>query len=134
MSRKCIHWSSLLIKLQEYSLQTTTGLKTILLILSYKCSERKGYSKILKIPKLFFLVIRNGKHSHSHEKLWFGFKSVFWKSWKFARKNVHIKVTVRTYPLLKRITSYIFQGMFIKTVVLQVSENSQKDVFSRVPF
>ena len=36
-------------KLQDYSLQSTSGLKTPLQTLSWKSSERKRYSKISKI-------------------------------------------------------------------------------------
>ena len=40
----------------------------------------------------------------------------------------------RSYTLLNKTTSYIFQEMFKKTSVLKVLENFQKKVFSRVPF
>ena len=40
----------------------------------------------------------------------------------------------RSYTLLNKTTSYIFQEMLKKTSVLKVLENFQKKVFSRVPF
>ena len=38
-------------QLHECSLECTTGLKTSIQILFWKCSERKGYSKMSKIKK-----------------------------------------------------------------------------------
>ena len=38
-------------KLHDYSLQPTTGLKPPLQILFWECSKGKGCPKILKIPK-----------------------------------------------------------------------------------
>ena len=45
-------WSSLLIKLQDYSVELTSELKTSLQILFWKCAERTRNSKISKIFKL----------------------------------------------------------------------------------
>ena len=49
--------SSHLRKLHGYSLQPTPGLKLPLQILFEKCSEGKGCSKILKIPKNFCKIV-----------------------------------------------------------------------------
>ena len=40
----------------------------------------------------------------------------------------------RSYTLLNKTTSYIFQEMLKKTSLLKVLENFQKKLFSRVPF
>ena len=46
-----MHWKSILIQSQDYSLQPTTRLKASLQIIFWKCSERNESSKISKNRK-----------------------------------------------------------------------------------
>ena len=95
ISRKTYVVISLLIKLQDYSLGPTIGLKPPLQILAWKCSEKKRCSKISKTRKEYlqnlFLFLwsyskcasQNSQFNKNRlqEKY---FLLVFWSSWKFA--------------------------------------------------
>ena len=42
------------------------------------------------------------------------------------------RISIKNLQVSKKFTSYILQALFVKTSVLKVSENSQKNIFSRV--
>ena len=137
--------------LYSYILKATTNLISALQIFSRKCSKSKGFSKFQKFQNkslenwLFLfnltgLLFRIFNKSRAQEKcfLW-----VPWDNCTVPRKRSIIKsfsskleISVQNLRAFSE-NNFIFTFVsvcFKKNAVSKVPENSQKNVFSRLPF
>ena len=109
----------------------------------WECSERKGHSKISKIPKkslrkcAFFSNatalqsrISDISKCRLQEKCFFW---VFWNSWKFPRERTYTEVIWLTKCFWKNLFTHFWENVG-KIAVMKVLENYQKNVFHSVAF
>ena len=128
-------------KLHDYRLQPTTGLKPQLQIFFWKCSEGNRCSKIQKnlcktvssSPTLTACSLEfPASTKQTPRKMFTG--NMLRQDLQWSNFIQVTRLLSRILTLIKKITPCIFQGMFGKTSVLKISEDCQKNVFGKVLF